>query len=283
MRIAQLSDVHVLDLEGVTLRRFFNKRITGLANLRGKRHNAHPIALLERAIDDVLAQEVDHVVVTGDLTNLSLESEFSRARELLSRLGGPDRLSVIPGNHDVYTRGAQRARRFEGYFGEWMWPPGKERTYPWHKQVGDVELFGFCSAVPRMPLIATGVVSKDQLSRFRALAETRSAGKRFAIALVHHNLHARGSRKDAMHGLTNRDALLSTCQSAGVNLMLHGHTHVAHKFEHNGMLVVGSGSSTWDSEDPAHVARYNIYTIDDGALVDTTVRRYDPASKTFSS
>jgi len=284
MRIAHLSDLHVLDLAGVSWTRFVNKRLTGLVNLRGWRKDAHPTALAERLVKTLVDDPVDHVVVTGDLTNLALESELAAARRVLEPLGGYTKLSVVPGNHDVYTGGAERARRFERYFGDWMWAPSEPQDYPWLKLIGTderVALLGFGSAVARLPLLAMGVVAKPQLARLRSLGSQLSGT--FPIALVHHNLHARGFRKDAMHGLTNRDAFLDTCRDVGVKLVLHGHTHVSHRFVRDGMDVIGSGSSTWSSTHPDHVARFNVYHVNGGRLSSVEVRRYDHESERFSA
>ena len=46
---------------------------------------------------------VDHLVITGDLTNLALESEYRRAAEIVGRFGSKLEISVVPGNHDIYT------------------------------------------------------------------------------------------------------------------------------------------------------------------------------------
>lgn len=282
-RIAHVSDLHVLDVEGVPWHRFVNKRLTGAVSLMTARANAHPIALIEQLVSDVAEAAVDHVVVTGDISNLALESEFTRARQLLAPLGGPDRLSVIPGNHDIYTRGSARVRRFERFFGDLMWPgvndptDADRATYPWHKRVGDVHIVGLCSAEPRAPLIASGHVTSAQLDRLKSLSQEHGFADRYAIGLVHHNLHARGARKDAMHGLSNRDAVMAATREAGLDMLLHGHTHVAHRFERGELTIIGSGSSTWDSRHPDHVARYNIYHVSEGRLVRVETRIWDAA------
>lgn len=294
MRLAHLSDVHVNDLSNVRWTRFLNKRLTGLINLIGHRKHAHPRHMLEAAVASIVDDAtIDHVVVTGDLTNLSLESEMTAARAILAPLS--HKLSVIPGNHDVYTRGAERSRRFEQIFGDWMFgdsPP----DYPWRKlipatapQSPDLHLLGFCSAVARAPFIATGVVSRAQLDRLAAISQAPGFGDpaAFRIALVHHNLHARGWRKDAMHGLTNRDELLDALREAKVDLLLHGHTHVAHRNTLRGVEVIGCGSTTWASSNAAHLGRYNVYTLakqnETAAHVHTDVVRYDPVERRFTA
>ena len=102
-RLAHISDLHLLSLRGATVLSFLNKRVTGGANLLLRRAHAHQLALVERALADLAEADVDHLVVTGDLSNLSLAAEFELAHELLRGFGDGRRVSVIPGNHDRYT------------------------------------------------------------------------------------------------------------------------------------------------------------------------------------
>ena len=284
MLIAHASDLHVLDLKGVAPWRYLNKRLTGLVSLALARKSAHPPHIAERLVADLLELGPDHVLVTGDLTNLALEPEFARARSILEPLAELGILSVVPGNHDVYTKGSERSARFESFFGDLLWPdpmPQSDERYPWYRKVGDVHVLGFCSAVPRAPVMATGEVSEQQLRRLKELSEAHSFEDGFVIAMVHHNLHPRGGRKDAMHGLDNRDAFIEALSAAGVTMVLHGHTHVAHRFRVNDMAIIGCGSSTWSSDDPSHMARYNLYEIDDGELKTITMRIFSAEDDRF--
>ncbi|MGH2992021.1 MAG: metallophosphoesterase family protein [Solirubrobacterales bacterium] len=89
MRIAQLSDIHVLDA------RFEEK-------------------LLDSAIEEINAEEPDLVVVAGDLTANGYREEFEYARERLDRIVTAERVHV-PGNHDARSVGYLH---FEDLFGE---------------------------------------------------------------------------------------------------------------------------------------------------------------------
>lgn len=283
-RIAHISDLHVLDLNGVSATRYLNKRATGLASLWTARRDAHSIPILESLVEELTRKEVDHVLVTGDITNLALESEFARAREVLAPLANYEKMSIVPGNHDVYTRGAHRAHRFESYFGDLMWtgavPPPAFR-YPWYKNVDGVHVVGMSSAVPTLPLLATGRVGQEQLERLEALAATHDFHSGFTIGMVHHNLHDRSLRKNLMHGLEDRHAVIRKCADLGVDLLLHGHTHVAHRFQHQQMWIVGCGSSTWTGPHPDRLARYNIYHVQDGRLDQVEMHRYDLQTSAF--
>ncbi|TNF31915.1 MAG: metallophosphoesterase, partial [Deltaproteobacteria bacterium] len=176
-----------------------------------------------------------------------------------------------------------RSRRFESFFGDLMWRDGAERVYPWFKDLGEVKLVGFNSAFPTAPLMAIGGVDEGQLGRLAALAADGALDEGCAFALVHHNLHPRGWRKDRMHGLQNRDAFARACADAGVSVVLHGHTHKAHRFSRDGLTIIGCGSSTWSDPSPDHTARYNVYEVADGALRATEIRQYDPTTAGFTT
>ena len=83
IRIAHISDLHVLSSTGAHWRDiFFNKRLTGYANLILRRGHVHCREYLLAVLSAAVAR-ADHLVVTGDITNLSLEHEYEGARELL--------------------------------------------------------------------------------------------------------------------------------------------------------------------------------------------------------
>jgi 3',5'-cyclic AMP phosphodiesterase CpdA len=89
MRIAQLSDVHVLDPR-------FEQR------------------LLDAAIEEINAEQPDLVVVAGDLTANGYREEFEYARESLGRIEANE-IVHVPGNHDARSVGYLH---FEDLFGE---------------------------------------------------------------------------------------------------------------------------------------------------------------------
>src|SRR5689334_6375194 len=110
MRVAHISDLHVLDLAGAALSRFLNKRATGYANRRYNRKHALQSDLVRKIAADLSASKGDHVVISGDVSNLALEAEFEAVRTILDDVLGlpPSAVTLGPGNHDVYTRGAEQ-------------------------------------------------------------------------------------------------------------------------------------------------------------------------------
>ncbi len=73
---------------------------------------------LEAVLD--AASRADHLVVTGDVTNLALEGEYREACRLFDRRSGTAEISIVPGNHDLYLPSIGREGRFERHFGSFV-------------------------------------------------------------------------------------------------------------------------------------------------------------------
>src|SRR5215470_5993435 len=102
--LAHLSDPHLAPLPAPRPMELAGKRLLGFVNWRLRRHACHRREVLDALVADVAAAAPDHVAVTGDLINLALEAEFGPARAWLARLGAADRVTMVPGNHDIYVR-----------------------------------------------------------------------------------------------------------------------------------------------------------------------------------
>src|SRR5258707_13239730 len=77
-----------------------NKRATGYANWWRNRVHLHVPEALAGIVADIKAEKPDHIALTGDLVNVALPTEFSRAAEWLAALGGPAEVTLVPGHHD---------------------------------------------------------------------------------------------------------------------------------------------------------------------------------------
>ncbi len=285
LRLGHISDLHLLHLAGVPLRAWASKRVTGLANLALGRRGAHSRAIAD-ALPAALAKAgVDHVAITGDLTNLSLDGEFQCARDLVEAIGGPERVTLIPGNHDVYTRGALRSGRFERWFGPWLVEAGADPSaidsavaagrgaWPVIRDVNEhVRIYALSSGVPTGPLVAQGVIGSTQLARMAAARADEPASVRHRIVLLHHNLHRRSPLHERTAQLVDRPRLVAALRRMGATLILHGHSHDPNQHhlmapapdgeEGRAIPVLGCGSSTWNRPDRSHFAHFNTIDLD---------------------
>lgn len=298
MRIAHLSDVHVFDLEAATIRRLMGKRLTGYVNLRLRRAAQHRPDVAARLLDRVRQRQYDHVVITGDMTYLALEREFELVRDLLrkSLAMDPAEVSIVPGNHDVYSRGAYRAARLESYLGPYLTSDlasdARAGPYPFVRLRGPVAIIGLSTAVPRPPLVASGSVGRQQCARLERLLQLDEVQRRTAVVLQHHPLpQPPGRAKRLLEGLADArlEGQIIALLSRGV--VLHGHLHrrIQHEMRTSAGAVrsIGATSASLVHEDPDRAAGVNEYVFDDGdgtlvevrALVlDRSTQRLEPAS-----
>jgi 3',5'-cyclic AMP phosphodiesterase CpdA len=283
MLVAHFSDVHALSLHGVSPLAFVNKRFAGGVNLLLRRRNKHPVRLFEALVEDLNRVRPDHVVVTGDLTNLSLDPEFALAREILDRIEiGPGAVSLVPGNHDVYVWAARLRHAYQMALAPYATGDGEAApSFPLVRVRGPIAIVGISTALPSPVPLADGWVGKEQLAAVeKALDAHRD---KFRIVLIHHppvdNRHA------ILRGLRDRGKLQAVLARTGAELILHGHEHRDVRNFVDGpsgkIPVIGVGSATYDDPRPERRARYNLYRIDDGKFsVETRV--HDPQTNAFA-
>ena len=102
--IAHLTDVHLGPIAGFSPRYWNVKRLLGYANWLRNRRDAYQREVLDRIVADLMTQAPDHIAVTGDLVNIGLPQEHINALAWVESLGAAHAVSVIPGNHDIYSR-----------------------------------------------------------------------------------------------------------------------------------------------------------------------------------
>jgi 3',5'-cyclic AMP phosphodiesterase CpdA len=293
MKVAHISDLHLLALDGVPIHRFLNKRISGWANLRLKRASKHRSGYVKAIITELARRDVDHVVVTGDLTNLALEGEFELARDLIGKSLGfdPSRVTVVPGNHDIYTRGARDSRRFETYFGAWLKSDLPELSvdvagarFPVVKLRGSLAIVGLSSAVPRLPFVAAGEIGSAQIRALAQIVKHPEVTKRRLLVALHHPMVDDWSRmKRHVEGLRDASKLLELLLPLGNGLVVHGHLHrrVQRAIGGGTMKQVGATSASLDDESPDRMAGFNLYELGSDGSFSVVAHVYRPHTGSF--
>jgi 3',5'-cyclic AMP phosphodiesterase CpdA len=277
--LAHLSDPHLSPLPAARLRDFAGKRALGYLNWARNRHKFHRRDVLDALISDLQAQAPDHIAITGDLLNLALEAELAPSRAWLESVGAPDRVTVIPGNHDAYVRVTQH--RFAQAWGNYLESdeaPDGGGTFPSLRRRGPLALISVSSAVPTPPLMATGRVGSTQLDALAHMLAAVSAEQAFRVLLIHHPLRSNARTKR----LTDSHLLLALLKQHGVELILHGHDHVHSTIWVEGpkgaipAIGVPSASAVAHGHYPA--AAYNLFSIErDGEAwrLEQTIRAID--------
>jgi 3',5'-cyclic AMP phosphodiesterase CpdA len=194
---------------------------------------------------------------------MGLPRELIEALGWLEGLGPPNRVTAIPGNHDVYGHtgqdpGIERWRPFMSGQGA-----SEPQGFPFVKTIGRIAIVGTSSAVPTPPFFATGRLGE---------AQRRALGERLAslgqsghcrILLIHHP--PLPGQADRLRGLTDSRDLAALLSREGAELVLHGHNHrpmLAFAAGPTGPIpVVGAPSASAHAgvHDPG--AGYNLFHI----------------------
>jgi 3',5'-cyclic AMP phosphodiesterase CpdA len=227
--IAHLTDVHLGPIAGFGPRYWNLKRGLGYLNWVRKRRHDHRRPVLDRIIADMAAQRPDHIAVTGDLANIGLPQEHINALAWLKSIGSPDRVTVVPGNHDTYSALGRDpgTRRWAAY----MTSNAEGLAYtdaggdgmPFVRVIGNVALIGVDSAVPTPPMVAWGRIGARQLARLADILERLRGRGLFRLVLIHHP--PLPGQADASRGLRDAAALEAVLRQGGAELAIHGHNH----------------------------------------------------------
>jgi 3',5'-cyclic AMP phosphodiesterase CpdA len=229
------------------------------------------------------------LIITGDLTHIGLPNEFRQAREWLTSVGEPHDVTVIPGNHEAYTKTEwqQTLALWQPYMDSDVGSSDDRELFPSLRIRGPAAIIGICSAIPTAPFLATGRVDDGQLQRLpNVLKEARDQGL-FRILVLHHSPVA-GVDKWRKR-LTNMTALQQVLERQGVELVLHGHSHRtvwSNLSTPNGTTpVICTPSGSAIGHKPERWAGYHRYRLEQGMAewkLHVEMRTYSPQEGIFS-
>jgi 3',5'-cyclic AMP phosphodiesterase CpdA len=295
-RLAHLSDLHATRPVPGAARDLLSKRALGWLSWRRRRRFEHCDFVLEALIDDLAASRTAHTAISGDLTHIGLTSEILEAAGWLARIGPPDRVSLVPGNHDAYapSRDPDPWAPWREYMesadaGGLDVAPGRGADrFPFARRLGPVAVVGASSARPTGPLLATGRLGAEQLARLERVLEKLGGEGLFRVLLIHHPPIPAGQSRRRQ--LDDAPALREILARTGAELVLHGHTHKTKIGQLEGpgtaIPIVGVPSASSVGPKESRRARYHVYRIERDAerrfRVSYEVRGFDPATRRFA-
>lgn len=277
--IAHISDLH-LPIPGLLPPRHWTvKRGLGYINWHRRRKRRFRRETVDSLTADLLSQQVDHIAVTGDLANIGLPVELEVGLEWLKGLGAPDRVTVVPGNHDLYVplRSDPGVGRWSAYMTSdalGLELADKLRldasteavAFPFVRRVGpSVALIGLNSSRPMPFYSAQGEMGRGQLQRLeKVLAKLREMHL-MRVVLIHHPPLSHQARP--LRALRDGDALGAVLRRTGAELILHGHNHTNTLGMATGpdgpVPIVGIAAAGFIAgpRDNKNLARYNLVDL----------------------
>jgi 3',5'-cyclic-AMP phosphodiesterase len=247
--IAQLTDLHLL--EDSYADRPFGPRARLSYLSFGRRLDPHQRKRRAAdALQELRAKSVDHLLITGDLTEDGHLQQFEVLAELLSESGMPaERITLVPGNHDAYTDGGAFAAALRGPL----------KPYAATSSIGAVLRFRDVTIVPvstafhQSPLLSAGAIAPEELESLASIAEDPSlVGQPLVFAQHHPPNRLFVPLLQWIDGLAEHAVLSDLFHRCPHLHVVHGHTHhEASRATHTGQAprvfsasaVVDGGSS----------------------------------------
>lgn len=201
------------------------------------------------------ARGADHLLLTGDLTEDGVPAQFELLGELLVEAGlEPERVTLVAGNHDLYTD----ARAFERAL------QGPLRRYARTSQPGRLLDVGHALVLPiatavRKPITrSSGVFLPEQARQIANYAsDCRLRGRPLLVAQHHPPLGYRNPIWNYIDGIDNVPAFARLLQAHPSLHVVHGHTH-----HHGSRALQGRSGEQIHSagaifDDPGHARCYH--------------------------
>ncbi len=293
--LAHISDLHATRVHVDGVAPLLSKRALGWLSWQLRRRHRYRPAVFEALLDDLARMAPDQIAVTGDFTQISLEEEFREAARWLARIGPPERVSAIPGNHDAYVAGS--AERGWCSWSDYLASDAEAAAhggdpdvpFPSLRLRDGLALVGVCTAQPTLPLLASGRVGAQQLARVDHLLERLGDEQRCRVVLIHHPpLPGVTSWRRALHDARDFAAVL---RRRGAELVLHGHLHRTHVGSLPGpagpIPVVGVPSASHGGPSPDRAAGYHLYDIEPARpgrfAIRCRARIWDPVARRFTA
>ena len=246
-------------------------------------------------LSDIRERGCDHVLVTGDIADNPDIQDFLYVRELFSHFDLLDssKMSVIPGNHDIFggaPKGPdffrfgmickqinyeEKVDQFIDLFKE-TFP--SNNSFPYLKIINNIAIVGINSvdrwSVKKNPEGSNGKVSERDFEKLKSLLSSKEVKNKYIIVLIHHHFNRPGKDNDHPdHSLWLRivnykmmlygkKKLTDLFRKHNVNLILHGHTHINEIYNIKKNPVINSSACSIPITDDM-IRKYNILNIPD--------------------
>lgn len=274
LRILHLTDVHVTETDDT---RQLESSWDGPSPVRQRL-----AAILERE-----GPRVDHILITGDVTDAGSDREYERFLEVLESSGHADKVTIIPGNHElvqgsVFTAADKsiQLERFHYWCGRYLPPAACESAlFPVLRWIDDRTVFiGLDTTGEGRSLYtsASGTVDAEQLERLHDLLEGIPGAVHKIIGL-HHSLYPPKTRGTLINTiieryfmyLDNAETIRQLLVKYHNVIVIHGHHHFEMFHEEPGegrVVTLGAASSTLPDEEREQL-QYVVLELHDDAVV----------------
>lgn len=262
-RIAHLSDSHVLDPRPSRTRPGWSMR-TRFLSLGRPLDAVGRQRKLRRAIDGAKRVGAHHIVISGDLTEIGAPGEYETLAEVLHDSGVPaERITLVPGNHDLYSSPDGWRWALEGPLAAFARTsaegPGKI------VDVGGASFMPIDATLHQPVTRSAGWMAEETLDAIARRASDAARVGRPLVVVQHHPPFERTT--SALHwldGLVGAARMMHVLETFRNLFVLHGHLHhIINRTLGCGIHRILGATAVVDDRDAARVRVYDVY---DGQL-----------------
>ncbi len=235
---------------------------------------------------------VDHIVITGDITNQAKTKEFEHARSILKEfdLLDPAKLTVTIGNHDIYggPYHAEDVLSFPGFckgtdydskvkefystfretFDDCKYVSGTS-VFPFVKIIRDVAFVGINSVAQwsslKNPIGSNGDIGKHQYQQLKKIFASEILKGKTILVLIHHHFNKIEQKKSAgklqrlwhtiessTMKLWKKKRLFQLFNDGKVGKVLHGHLHSHNHYTRKNIDFLNAGGTVFTDSHGNH-------------------------------
>ncbi len=264
MRIAHLSDLHLLEPD-VGKRTLRDRVRLGYLSLFRPIDAEARVRRAVRALTSARERGFDHLVISGDLTEDGGQLQFEELAHVLSESQiDPDKVTLVPGNHDAYEGPKEFARALEGPLRPYAAGAGSHAGKV--IDLGDAVLLPLSTAVHQHWAYSFGHIDAEGYEGLERRATDPGLSKRALIVVQHHapTRHPIAALQwiDGLRGYNRLLTLLAKLRDVQV---LHGHLHRAmtRVLEIGGVSRIFGAPAVVEDDEP----RVRIYETRGGVIV----------------
>ncbi|MDZ4712142.1 MAG: metallophosphoesterase [bacterium] len=245
-------------------------------------------------LNDIKKKGCDHVIVTGDIVENPYPEDFEYSKEIFSHFGllENSKMSVVPGNHDIFGGYPKAQDSFRFYINCKRVDYDKNvdqfievfkntfpnnNAFPYVKIINNIALIGINSmgewSMKNNREGSNGFIEGESLEKLKKILSSAEVKNKYKIVMVHHYFYKPGldEEKQPEHTiwlkainwkmkLYNKKNLFRMFKKYKVNLILNGHSHVNQVYIDKGITVVNSSTCVMPLTDD-QIRMYNIISI----------------------
>jgi len=233
-------------------------------------------------LKQISENKVDHLIITGDITDNASEKDFEIFRRMLTKYGfmKGEKLSIIPGNHGIYG-GIQKAEdiftfpekcdkinydkrvnNFLSYFPEAFSNCqylSSKSFFPFAKKINNTLIVGLNSIAQYSklsnPFGSNGDIDATQFGELFDILKTTEKDVKYRIILIHHHFNKLKSEAKSTFGsiwsgiekqtmkLKGKRRLFNLFKEFNIDIVLHGHVHESKEYFRKNVRFLNAGET----------------------------------------